>query len=123
MSLLLMFITYKKSLFFRGSTSSAYGYNLLFLSDVLLMIVKKYQPLNPWYILMMEVPHRFTLACNQRRGINHSISLLLRVRQFSPWLKVNFIFLYVILLVNIYMSMEVKYVFFFVKHSIYVQEK
>ena len=80
MSLLLMFVTYKKSLFFYGSISYAYGFNLISLSDALLNTVKIYQQLNPWYILLMEVPYGFTLTCNHRRGIKHNRSLLLRVR-------------------------------------------
>ena len=81
MSSFLMFVTYKKSLFFRGSTSSTYGFNILSLSNVLLNTVKTYQPSNPWYILQMEVPHGFTLACNQHQGINNSSSLIPRVCQ------------------------------------------
>ena len=69
----LMFFTYKKSLFFRGSTSYAYGFNTLLLSDVMLKSFKTYQPHNPWYILMTEVPHGFTLSFDQIRGINHSV--------------------------------------------------
>ena len=83
MSSFLMFVAYKKSLFFRGSTSSDCGFNLLSLSGVLLKTAKTYQPHNLWYILMVEVPHGFTLACNQRLGINHSSSLLLSVRYLS----------------------------------------
>ena len=52
--LFLMLITYHNYLFFRGSTSSAYSCNLLFLSDVLLKIVKPYQPCNSWYIFWWQ---------------------------------------------------------------------
>ena len=69
MSSLIMFVTYKNALVFCGSTPSTYGLNLLSLSDVLLKTFKAYQPRNPWYILLMEVPHNFTLACNQHQGI------------------------------------------------------
>ena len=62
MSSFLMFVTYNKSLYLRGIMSSDYSFNLLSLSDVLLNTVKTYQPRNLWYILLMEVPHGFTLA-------------------------------------------------------------
>ena len=44
----------------------------ILLSDVLLQKVKTYQPRNLWYILLKEVPRRFTLAWYQHQGINHS---------------------------------------------------
>ena len=89
MSSLLMFITYNKSLFFCGNYWSAYGFNLLLLSDVLLNTVKIYQPRNLCNIFMIEVSHGFTLACNQRQYVNHSISMILTVRHFPPLLKVH----------------------------------
>ena len=85
MSLFLIFFTYKKSLFFRGSMPSAYRFNLLSLSYLLLKIVKAYQPHNLWYILRMEVTHDFTLECNQFRVINHGRYLILRVSHLSHY--------------------------------------
>ena len=81
MSSFLMFVTYKKFLFFRGSMLSAYSFNTPLLYDVMLKIVKTHQELNPWYILLKEVTHVFTLECNYRLFINHISSLLLRVRK------------------------------------------
>ena len=101
MSSFLMFVTYKRYFFFLGSMFYAYVFNILLLSDVLLKTVKTYQPLNLWCILLEEVPHGFTLECNQRQGINHSSSLLIRVQHFPPWVKVKFLCPYFVWLVNI----------------------
>ena len=105
-SLFLMFVKYQNYLFFFAVTSYSYSFNILLLSDVLLKTVKTYQPRNPWYILLVEVPHGFTLACNQRQGINHSSPMLLILRHFPPLFRVHFICLSIILLVNIYISVE-----------------
>ena len=76
----LILVTYNKSLFFRGSILSDYRFMLPLLYDVLPKTVKIYQKHNPWYILLKEVPHGFTLTCNHHQGIDHSRSLLLRLR-------------------------------------------
>ena len=60
--------------------------------NVLLNGVKIYQPRNLWYIFLKEFLHKFTLSCKQRRGINHGISLLPRVRKLNTN-SVPFIFL------------------------------
>ena len=106
MSYFLMILTYKNSLFFCGSTSSDYGFNLLSLSNVLLNTVKTYQPRSPRYILLKEVPPGFNLVCNQRQVINRTIYLLLRVWHLPSWLEVRFQCLYVVQLVDIFISME-----------------
>ena len=90
---------------------------------MLLKIVKTYQLGNPWYILLKEVPHGFTPSYNLHQGINHSSSLLLRVRNFFQFFRVRFLCLSVLLLVDIKIYMEIKWIKFVVKPSIYVQEK
>ena len=95
---------YKKSLFFNVSILSAYGFNILLFYSVLLNTLKTYQPRKLWYILLKEVPHGFTLACNYHQGINHSSYLLLGLWHFPPLFIVHFLWLSIVLMVNIYIS-------------------
>ena len=81
--------------------------------------------LHTVYFFWWRKRHRFNLICNQLRGINQVAISATQSVALTPWLKVHFLCLYVLLLVNIFyswVSMEEKRDYIRFKTSIYVQE-
>ena len=73
MSSFLILYTYKKSLWLCVSILPACGFNLFLLSGVLLKTVKTCSNVIPVVFFLKEVPHGFTLMCNQRQVINQVV--------------------------------------------------